>query len=175
MDLLRLLNATGAQGPILKSIAGQFGLEEKEADMVVKGIMGALSGGVQNQVKQGGAQDIIDLTKSQKTPDYAEQTKVITEARDNGNNILGQLLGSKDASREVASNVSQQSGVNSELIKLMLPLVASMAMSSLRKVTDQEGGSDALAAMITPILDQDGDGQALDDVIDMLVKIKAQG
>lgn len=175
MDLLTLLNATGAQGQILKSLAGQFELEEKEADLVVKGIMGALSGGVQNQVKQGGVQNIIDLAKNQKTPDYAEQAQVINETRDDGNNILGQLLGSKDASRQVASNVSQQSGVNSELIKLMLPLVASMAMSSLRKITDQQGGSDALAAMISSVLDQDGDGQALDDVIDMLVKSQAQG
>src|SRR5262245_3769007 len=44
-----------------------------------------------------------------------------------GNEILGQIFGSKDGSRAVAKEASQQSGVDSSILKKMLPVLAMAA------------------------------------------------
>jgi hypothetical protein len=41
-----------------------------------------------------------------------------------GNQILGHIFGSKDASREVAAQASQKSGVDASVLKKLLPIVA---------------------------------------------------
>ena len=41
-----------------------------------------------------------------------------------GNQSLGHIFGSKDASRDVAAQASQQSGVDSSILKKLLPIVA---------------------------------------------------
>ena len=120
MDLLKLLNATGQQDQLIKAIAGQFGIDSNQAGGAISGIMGALSGSVQNQVKQGGLESILGLAQSSAIQNYIDQPQNITNATNDGNNILGQLLGSKDASREVAANVAQQSGISADIIKKIL-------------------------------------------------------
>ena len=57
-----------------------------------------------------------------------------------GNQILGHIFGSKDKSREVASQASEQSGVDSSILKKLLPIVAgAVAMHYATK--RREGGS----------------------------------
>ncbi|MEG3154903.1 DUF937 domain-containing protein [Sphingomonas sp. RB1R13] len=41
-----------------------------------------------------------------------------------GNEILGHIFGSKDVSRDVATQASQQSGVDTSVLKKLLPIVA---------------------------------------------------
>ena len=41
-----------------------------------------------------------------------------------GNEILGHIFGSKETSREVASQASEQSGVDTSVLKKLLPIVA---------------------------------------------------
>lgn len=41
-----------------------------------------------------------------------------------GNQILGHIFGSKDASRDVATQASQQSGVDTSVLKKLLPILA---------------------------------------------------
>lgn len=41
-----------------------------------------------------------------------------------GNQILGHIFGSKDTSRDVAAQASQQSGVDTSVLKKLLPIVA---------------------------------------------------
>ena len=45
-----------------------------------------------------------------------------------GNEILGQLFGSKDGSRAVAASAAAQSGVEPSLLKKMLPILAMVGM-----------------------------------------------
>ena len=58
----------------------------------------------------------------------AEPTNV-----DQGNDILGQIFGSKDGSRAVAADAAQKSGVSPDLLKKMLPIVAMMVAGYLSK------------------------------------------
>lgn len=57
-----------------------------------------------------------------------------------GNEILGQLFGSKDGSRAVAASAAAQSGVEPSLLKKMLPILAMVAAGYLMKQASQGGG-----------------------------------
>lgn len=57
-----------------------------------------------------------------------------------GNEILGQLFGSKDGSRAVAASAAAQSGVEPSLLKKMLPVLAMVAAGYVMKQASQGGG-----------------------------------
>jgi len=101
-----------------------------------------------------------------------------------GNKILGHILGSKTASRQLASNVEQQTGISSTVLKKMLPVVATMLMGAMKK---QSGSNNNLAQLfgqtaparqqssmgsklLSSFLDSDQDGSVVDDLMGMAVK-----
>ena len=57
-----------------------------------------------------------------------------------GNEILGQIFGSKDGSRAVAASASAQSGVEPSLLKKMLPILAMVAAGYVMKNAGKGGG-----------------------------------
>ncbi|WP_309662122.1 DUF937 domain-containing protein [Sphingomonas sp.] len=60
---------------------------------------------------------------------------------DKGNQILGQIFGSKDGSRAVAAQAAAQSGVEPSLLKKMLPMLAMAAAGYVMKnASHGEGG-----------------------------------
>ncbi len=59
---------------------------------------------------------------------------------DKGNQILGQIFGSKDGSRAVAAAAAGQSGVEPSLLKKMLPMLAMLAAGYVMKQAGQGGG-----------------------------------
>ena len=60
--------------------------------------------------------------------------------RNKGNQILGEIFGSKDGSRAVASQAAAQSGVEPSLLKKMLPILAMVAAGYVMKKAGQGGG-----------------------------------
>jgi hypothetical protein len=103
-----------------------------------------------------------------------------TETVADGNNILGHIFGSKDVSRNVAQSAAEQTGIDSGILKKMLPMVAAMAMGSLSKnsaaggLTNQLAGnasSGGLSGMLTQFLDADNDGNVADDLLNMAKKL----
>jgi hypothetical protein len=93
-----------------------------------------------------------------------------------GNGILGHLLGSKEASRDVASRAAAQTGLSADVLKRMLPLAATMMMGAFSKQSASApalgaglgGSGGGIAAMLTPLLDQNRDGSIMDDVTSMV-------
>ena len=59
-----------------------------------------------------------------------------------GNDVLGQIFGSKDVSRAVAQNAASQSGLDPSLLKKMLPMLAMLVTGYMAK---QAGGGAASA------------------------------
>ncbi len=57
-----------------------------------------------------------------------------------GNQILGQLFGSKDGSRAVAAQAAAQSGIEPSLLKKMLPILAMVAAGYVMKQAGQGQG-----------------------------------
>ena len=58
-----------------------------------------------------------------------------------GNQILGHIFGSKDTSRDVATQASQQSGVDTSILKKLLPIVAGAV--AMHYITHRQGGATA--------------------------------
>jgi hypothetical protein len=57
-----------------------------------------------------------------------------------GNEVLGQIFGSKDGSRAVAASAAAQSGVQPSLLKKMLPMLAMVAAGYVMKQGGQGSG-----------------------------------
>ena len=77
------------------------------------------------------------------------------ETRNDGNNILGHIFGSKDVSRNVAAAASKDTGIDASLIKKALPLLAALAMGAMSKKTSggKELGSSISKGGLGPLGD----------------------
>ncbi|MCZ2157144.1 MAG: DUF937 domain-containing protein [Bryobacterales bacterium] len=175
MDLLQMiLSAQG--GNIAGSLGQRFGLSQEQTASAVASLLPALMGGMQKNIQQpGGLDALLGALAGGDHQEYLNNPNAISgdQSVQEGNGILGHLLGSKDVSRQVAANAAASTGIGADVLKQMLPVVASMMMGAVSKQTS--GGQKAAAAgggglldLLTPMLDRDGDGSALDDIGRML-------
>ena len=176
MDLLQSVLAAqggGAVGQLAKS----FGLSEDQATSAVQHLLPALAAGMaRNTTQQGGLDGLLAALAGGSHQKYVDDPSRLTaqETVQDGNGILGHILGSKDASRQLASRASADTGISADVLKKMLPLIATLAMGALSKQTasPRTQGSPppqaGLLGMLTPLLDQNRDGSVADDVIGML-------
>lgn len=185
MNILeQILNAQN--GGAARQLGDQFGLDDRQTQSALGALLPALAGAVsQNTRAPGGLESLLGALGGGQHARYLDEPSVLGDARtvDDGNGILGHLLGSKEVSREVASRASQQTGIGSDVLKRMLPIVAAMVMGGLAKKATAGGASmpqasgfgtsaqpsagGGLLDMLTPMLDQNKDGSALDDVLKM--------
>lgn len=185
----------------LQSMARELGVSESQAAAGAQALMPAILGGFKKQAqaqpsgidglggllsKLGGG-GLLDSVLS------PEPTNV-----DSGNNVLGQIFGSKDVSRTVAQNAATQSGLDAGMLKKMLPMLAMVAAGMMAK--HRAAGTDASAAPsagglggglggmlggllggnagsasnagggLAGMLDMNGDGNVLDDIMRMAGK-----
>jgi|SRR5690606_34253158 len=193
MDIAGMLQQTGA----LDSIARQLGIDAGAAQAGAGALMPAIAGGFKKQAQagSGGLGDLAgmlgglgggalldEVTASGPTPSEP------------GNRILGQIFGSKDVSRTVASQAAQTSGVDPSILKKMLPLLAMAAAGYMTRQgggaqqveggglgglvgqvlgglgSGQGGASAAGIGGLASMLDLDGDGNPLDDILGMAGK-----
>jgi len=100
-----------------------------------------------------------------------------------GNQILGQIFGSKDGSRAIAAGAAAQSGVEPSLLKKMLPILAMVAAGYVMKQAGQGGGGLGGIFGGQPSTDseagtarnaQTGSGGILDDLIGAAGKFLAR-
>jgi hypothetical protein len=169
--------ASGADA-LLPAILGGF---KKHTQAQPQGLAGL--GGLLGQLGGGGLLDDV----------LAPRPTDVTR----GNDVLGHIFGSQDVSRTVAQHAAAQSGLEPGLLKKMLPMVAMLVAGYLAKQRDAGaggspsagvgglggvlrsmlGGQDAGPAGATPgaaapglasLLDLDGDGNPLDDILRMV-------
>ena len=178
------------------------------AQAAIKALLPAIAGGLQRNVQQpGGLQSLLGALQNGQHEQYLDQPESLAQpnAIADGNAILGHLLGSKDTSRAVAAQAAQKTGLSEQVLKSVLPMVASMAMASLSKQTKKPDMAGALAGMLSGqqpqpaqggiggllggllggqskaqaqtgamgmlggLLDADGDGNAVDDIFQMVM------
>jgi hypothetical protein len=198
MDMLDMLRATGG----LNAIAGQLGISPEMAATGASVLLPAVVGGFAKQSDvagggEGGLGSLIGMLGG--LGGGALATNVIAPEPTNvaaGNDILGQIFGSKDVSRSVAAHGASQTGLDPELLKKMLPLLAMLVggyLSSRGGGTDGGfgsilgsilgGGQSAPAATPAPaasgggilgglgsLIDMNHDGNPLDDILGMAAK-----
>ena len=166
MELLKDLLGAGG-GSLTKNLGANFGLDGGQTRSALENLLPALAGGMKrNTTKPGGMESLLGALKAGNHARYVEDDNLLGQesTRDDGNKILGHLLGSKQASREVAARASEKTGIDGGVLKKMLPLVATMAMGALSKRSG--GGRDAKATgLLGSLIDGDGDGNVIDDVL----------
>lgn len=176
MNLLEMLtNANGGQN--VEALAQQFGISGDQAQAVLGQLLPALAHGAQNNIAQeGGLEGMLGALMGGNHSQYVDDPASLQDpsAVDDGNGILGHLLGSKDASRALATHVAGNTGLSDTLIKSMLPVVASMAMGALAKRMGGAGATEAPATGLAGMLDFNRDGSAVDDVVGLLGKFFAR-
>ena len=147
--LLDLLNGAQAQ-PAQQQLGAQFGLDQNMTQMAMKALIPALSAGIKsNAGKPGGIEALLGALQGGQHSQYLDQPERLSQqqTRDEGNGILGHLLGSKDMSRNVASHASQK--IDQDILKQMLPLVATMVMGSLSKKSQEPDVMSGLMGMLS--------------------------
>ena len=183
MGLLQtIIEAQG--GAIVKQLANNTGLDTNNTVTALAKLLGLNRGIQSNTAQSGGLDSLLRAIQSGGHQQYLENTnQVFTDtARQDGNSILGHILGNKNSSRSLASQVEQETGISSSILKKMLPIVASMAMGALSKQTNSSGGvlsqllgggkpSSGASSLLSSFLDADNDGSVLDDVMSMAVKM----
>ena len=166
-------------GAAVQQLGSQVGLAPDQATTAISALMPALAGGFQRNIQsQGGLESLMAALSSGNHAQYLDNPTSLAGASavTDGNGILGHLLGNKDASREVASRAAAQTGLSADVLKRMLPLVATLMMGAFSKqsgdasaATAALGGSGGgIGAMLTPFLDQNRDGSIVDDVTSMI-------
>lgn len=148
--LLDLLTSSQAQ-PAKQQLGQQFGLDDDMTQKALSALIPALSAGIKsNANKPGGLEGLLGALQSGGHKRYIEEPSLLNQpqTREDGNGILGHLLGSKDMSRSVASHASQKTGIDSGILKQMLPLVATMVMGSLSKKSEEPDVMSSLMGML---------------------------
>ena len=113
----------------LTEIGRQFGLNEEQTRAAVEALTPVVAAGMRRSGSAGGGglEDIIKSITQSGVPDEAGA------ATSQGNDILGEIFGSKDVSRGVANELSATSGIGASILKKMLPIIASIVMAQVVK------------------------------------------
>ena len=199
MDMMEMLRASGG----LDAIAGQLGIPPEMAQAGAGALLPAIVGGFQKQSEvagggEGGLGSLIGMLGGLGGAGLADNVLGPQETDVNkGNDILGQIFGSKDVSRTVAGHAAGQTGLDPELLKKMLPILAMLVggyLSSRGGAQDgAQGGGGMLGSILGAVLgggqqaapasgggligglgsliDMNHDGNPLDDIIGMAGKL----
>jgi hypothetical protein len=193
MQITDILQQTGG----LQSIARELGISESQAASGAAALAPAILGGFKKQAQtQPGGLDGLGGLLNQLGGGGLLDDVLASKPTDvgRGNEVLGQIFGSKDVSRAVAQNASSQSGLDPSVLKKMLPMLAMLVAGYLaRQQTTagagaqpssgggglggllgglfggQGGGIGGLASM----LDMDRDGNPLDDIMRLVGRSKS--
>lgn len=149
MNLLDMIMQ--AQGGATAKQAGQtLGLDPSQAQTAIAALLPAVSSALkQNTQTPQGLAGLLGALQNGNHSQYVEQPEALgrPETVADGNAILGHLFGSKEVSRAVAGRAAEQTGMSSDVLKKMLPLVATMAMGSLSKQTQAPDMKSQLAGL----------------------------
>lgn len=174
LPLFEMLNNAG-QGQGVDQFARQFGISQDQAQQAMEALLPAFSQGLKrNAADPYGAGNFLGALASGQHAKYFEDAASAFSAQGmtEGNGILGHLFGSKDVSRAVASHAAQATGLGEDMIKQMLPVLASMIMGGLfKQSTGQMPGAQPRQAQTQA---QAGGGGMLGDLMEQMMRQMGQ-
>lgn len=170
LPLFEMLNNAG-QGQGVDQLARQFGISQAQAQEAMEALLPAFSQGLKrNAADPYGAGNFLGALASGQHAKYFEDAAnaFTPQGVAEGNGILGHLFGSKDVSRAVASHAAQATGLGQDMLKQMLPVLASMLMGGLfKQSTGQMQGAQPRQA-------QAGGGGMLGDLMEQMMRQMGQ-
>jgi hypothetical protein len=189
-----------AQAGGLKSMARELGVSEAQAASGAEALIPAILGGFkrQTQSQSTGLEGLGGLLGQLGGGGLFDQVLAPEPTNTSlGNDVLGQIFGSKDVSRTVAENASAKTGLAPALLKKMLPMLAMLVAGYMAKHHGGGGGAGAslggglgglLGGLLgggeagggarsgdgglASMLDLNGDGNTLDDILRMAGKLR---
>jgi hypothetical protein len=198
MEIMDILAQMGG----LQSMARELGVSEQQARTGAAALLPAILGGFkkQTQAQPAGLEGLGGLLGQLGGGSLLEDVLSPQPTNVNrGNDVLGQIFGSKDVSRAVAQSAAAKSGLDTSVLKKMLPMLAMLVAGFMAKrggasagaqrspaggglgglvgglLGGLAGGGGAAAGGATPglasMLDLDGDGNPLDDILQMAGKL----
>jgi hypothetical protein len=123
-------------GDALRTMAQQFGLSETQVEQAMAALMPAFSTGLKrNASTPADMSDFLSALASGNHARYFDnmQSAFTPQGVEDGNGILGHLFGSKEVSRAVTKQAEAATGIGQEILKQMLPVIASAVMGGLFK------------------------------------------
>lgn len=191
MDVNQMLEQTGAIG----AISRELGVDQGTAQAGAAALLPAILSGFQNPVAApqapstgsafpgigglGGLLGTISGLGGGGLLDNAASDEPTDTGK--GNQILGQIFGSKDGSRAIAASASSQSGVEPSLLKKMLPILAMVAAGYVMKRAGQGGslgnvlgGAPSDSTETNAGTQASGSGNILNEIIGAAGKFLAQ-
>lgn len=193
MQISDLIARTGG----IDSIARELGIPQEQAATGAEALLPAILGGFQKTAQsQGGLGGLGELLGQLGGGGLLDQV-LGPQPTDvcQGDAVLGEIFGSRDVSRTVAQSASAQSGLDPSLLKKMLPLLAMVVGGLMSRqggaATSAPAGGGGLGGILGSVfgggqpssggglgglgglgslLDANGDGNALDDILRMAGK-----
>lgn len=187
-----------AQAGGIESMAKELGIPPAMAKQGADALLPAILGGFKKQAQGGGIEGLGGLLGQLGGGGLLDSVLAPAPTPvEQGNDVLGQIFGSKDVSRTVAGQAAAQTGLDSGILKQMLPILAMMVAGYMAKQGGQSGESGGLGGMLGNVLggamgggaapsagglgglgglgkmlDMDGDGNPLDDIMGMVNKMR---
>jgi len=168
----------------LNQVSRELGVSPQQAETGAAALLPAILGGFMKQAQaqptgspglggllgQLGGESLLDNVLSPEPTDV-----------NLGNNVLGQVFGSKDVSRAVAGSAATRTGLDPQLLKKMLPMVAMLAAGYLARQSSRgarpgaagmdEGLGGGLGGLLGGLLGAGrgaGGSNPLDDILGMM-------
>lgn len=159
-----LANAQNGKGMDL--LARQFNLSQQQTELAIEALTPAFSTGLKRNASD--PMGVAGFMQALATGDHARYYENMGNAfapqgMADGNGILGHLFGSKDVSRAVAAQAAQATGIGQEILKQMLPVIASTLMGGMFKQTTQP-----------QMFGASSDGNVFGQVIEQMMKQSGQ-
>ena len=181
MNLLDII-LSNQNGNQIQQLAKNFGISDTQAKAAVVQMVPSLTQGMRKNISsESGFGSLMQALQNGNHQKYVDQADTLADGQAviDGNGILGHILGGKDQSRALAAQASAQTGLDSGILKKMLPVVASVMMGSLNKQAASSGmlgnqapsASSGMMGMLSGLLDADKDGSVVDDLAGMASKL----
>ncbi len=135
MNLFEIMNQAQG-GEAFRALARQYGLSDDQVESAVQAMMPAFATGLKRNTADptGMLKFMQALAGGQHASYFDNPAKAWSGSGiDEGNAILGHLFGSREVSRAVANQVQAATGIGENILKQMLPALASMVMGGLSK------------------------------------------
>jgi hypothetical protein len=168
-----------ASGDVVNELARQFDTEPARTRDALSQLTQVLGGALSHETRSpDGFGQLLEALERGSHSRYLERPQVLTrpEVRADGDAILGHIFGSKQASRNVASHVGGNTGIDPAIVKRMLPIAASLLMGYLSRqqqagaLPPRSAAAGQAQSPLASILDANRDGSIADDLLKLAGK-----
>lgn len=203
MSLLKMIQqAQGGQG--LGELAKQFNMDEGQAGGLAEMLAPAIGSAAKKRAETGGLEGLLSQLTGEAQGGLIDDAAAAAapEAREQGQNFLDGLLGSREASQQLAQEAASRANIDQGQVEQFLPALAAMLQGGMQRQTPDSdiaglmqgltggaGGGGGIMGLVgsllggskggaggldlgalTSMLDADGDGSPLDDILERVMR-----